>query len=83
MTTIHALLNPGTDRLDYIGVKSCGCMVAWCASDIPARELANILAKWVRGGLSIERCTTDESRKRICRCNHKRNASSSQEALGL
>ncbi len=62
---------PGPDqiaRLDYIGRKPCGCPVAWVAADLDRADLAPILAKWIRGGLSIERATVEWARMNVRRC---------------
>lgn len=56
--------------LDYIGVKRCGCIRTWCSSDNPPRHLARTIARWIREGLSVERCSTDEARQRIKKCPH-------------
>lgn len=57
---------------DYVGVKPCGHVVAWVSVTLNDRgELANILAEWIRDGLSVERRTTAEAREQlhVCTCD--------------
>jgi hypothetical protein len=58
------------DKLDYVAQKDCGCVVAWCSSNIPRRDLAKETGDWLRRGFSVVRMTTEESRKTLkeCKC---------------
>lgn len=42
--------------LNYIGIDQDGKLVCAASSRVPKRDLAKELAKWVREGLSIDRC---------------------------
>lgn len=57
-----------SDGLDYIGVKACGCVVAWASCENRSGDLAKTVGAWIRDGLSVERCTTEEARRRVHRC---------------
>lgn len=69
------------DTLDYVGVRSCGCVVSWLsATHMKRPEIAKEVAHWIREGLEVQRMTTDESRKRLVDCPH-RTRPSKQEVL--
>jgi len=56
---------------DYVAVKPCGCVVAWASEDLEKKDpkgLAKEVSSWIREGFSIQRCSTEEARQRICRC---------------
>ena len=61
------------DTKDYVGVRPCGCTVAWIAGDSPPEVLAKTVGGWIRRRLIVERCTTDEARTRLkrCKCNKR------------
>ena len=63
-----------TQVQDYVGVRpKCGCTTTWIAGDEPPKRLAETVADWIRRGLSVERCSTEEARTRLKRCVcHKR-----------
>lgn len=53
----------------YIGIKPCGCMVAWVYDDPKyLKDTAETLADFIRSGYSVERVTTDEVRNRLGKC---------------
>ena len=56
---------------DYVGVKSCGCHVTWASVELPKKELARVIAEWIKNGLDVRRMTTEEARKKIAPCGHK------------
>ncbi len=64
---------PQEEGRDYVGVKPCGCWVSWCSARMPAKDRAKEVGAWIRGGLGVERATTDEARSKMapCRCNEK------------
>jgi hypothetical protein len=53
----------------YIGIKPCGCKVAW-ASSAPefTQEAADTISGWIRAGYRIEPAVTDEVRDQLGRC---------------
>jgi len=61
----------GTARpLDYLGVKSCGCAVAWLSAELSRGAIAQEVGKWIRIGYDVQRVTTDEARTRLQMCKH-------------
>lgn len=59
-----------SDTVDYVAVKPCGCVVAWVSGSTSADYIASTVARWIKGGYSVERKTTREAREvlRRCRC---------------
>ncbi len=56
----------------YIGIKQCGCVVrASCDTEKDKKCVANDIQQYVLDGLTIERVTLDEARKRLKRCKCK------------
>lgn len=66
----------------YLGIKKCGCTVAiMCADASPgqsfsdhAKWVATELKAWERSGLTVELVATEEAKKRVAECEHKRTA---------
>ena len=59
-------------RLDYVTVcAGCGRVTAWRSAELPAREIAKDVAKWIRRGYDVQRMTLDDARDSFgrCRCN--------------
>ena len=70
---------------DYIGRKSCGCIVAVCA-DAPGLEkhTAKSIAEFIRDGLTIERIPITELSNYLpigCKCKAKERKVEIQEEL--
>lgn len=59
-----------TKPLDYLGVKPCGCAVAWCSGDQKPRDVAQSVGQMIRDGMDVVRVTTEESRRRLGVCTH-------------
>ena len=72
-------------KLDYLGVKKCGCAVSWVSAEVSPEHLADSVAQMIRDGLDVQRVTTEEARVRLKICYHDgRNApSATQEVLAL
>lgn len=71
-----------TATLDYLGVKPCGCAVAWISGDNIKRDTAREVAKWIRLDYDVQRVTTDDARTRLRQCVHGPRPMT-QEGLGL
>lgn len=51
-------------ELDYIArCANCGGISFWLSSTLPPREIAKEVASVIRGGRSIERMSTEDTRK--------------------
>jgi len=65
-------------RLDcYVGIKQCGCMVAWVFDDPKyPKDVAKSVANFIKSGYSVERANTDEVRHKLgkCKCAKPSNA---------
>ena len=66
----------------YVGVQPCGCVTA-AAVDEPeyAKDNAKTVAGWIRKGLTVERCDTEDARARLAlgwpdSCPHDTKANS-------
>lgn len=46
-------------ELNYMGIDQNGKFVCVASPRIPKRDLAKELSKWIREGLSIERCNDE------------------------
>jgi hypothetical protein len=61
-----------SDDLDYVGVcRGCGTIVSWAHRSLPKKDLQRHVKEVVGcEGLSLERVSTEESRRRfgICTC---------------
>ena len=68
--------------LDYLGVKPCGCAVAWVAAENRPGDIAREVAHWIRDGYDVQRVTTDEARRRLRMCIHV-SRPAKQEELAL
>jgi len=56
----------------YVGIKSCGCMVAWVYdSKEHPKDVAKSVAKFIRDGYRVESANTDDIRSKLgpCKCN--------------
>ena len=71
-------LDPVVRRLDcYVGIKPCGCMVAWVYDDPKhPKDVANSVSDFIRSGYFVERANTDEVRHKLgkCKCAKPSNA---------
>lgn len=47
----------------YVGLRSCGCMVAWVSFQSPRQELERAVSEFVRDGLRVESRVTEEVRQ--------------------
>lgn len=73
---------PDDGALDYVGRKACGCVVSWISTQYSdRREIADFIAKLARAGYSVERMTTEASRKALTLCEHGKPPK--QEELAL
>lgn len=56
----------------YVGVKPCGCMVAW-VFDGPKypKDVAKSVADFIKSGYRVERANTDSVRRKLGRCKCK------------
>ena len=61
-----------SDELDYVGRKPCGCYVVWLSHKLPAKVLAKDIAWCVRSGLSVERMSTEDARRKVNACTHEK-----------
>lgn len=50
-------------ELNYMAIDKKGRFVAVITSARPTKEVAKETGKWIRAGLSVERCTDDYVRK--------------------
>lgn len=50
-------------ELNYMGIDSDGKFVCVISGKRPAREIAKEVGKWIRQGLSIERCDDEYVRQ--------------------
>lgn len=62
----------GSGRPDcYVGIKSCGCIVAW-VHDRPKhqKDTAKSVAQFIKDGYRVEPAITDDIRSKLgpCRC---------------
>jgi hypothetical protein len=57
-------------ELDYLGVKPCGCAVAWQSAENKRPHIAKEIAHWIMLGYDVQRVTTDEARVRLKMCVH-------------
>ncbi len=57
-------------RLDcYVGIKPCGCMVAWVYDDPKyPKDVAKSVADFIKRGYSVERANTDDVRHKLSKC---------------
>jgi hypothetical protein len=59
----------GKQRMCYVGVKSCGCVVAGCVDDPRfAKETAKFIARLVRDGYAVKHVPINEANMRACKC---------------
>jgi hypothetical protein len=72
-----------TEHMSYIGVKpGCGCVVAAVVDDPRhAAQTRKDVSEFMRWGLTIERVTTEDVRRRFRKCTHG-NRPAKQPALG-
>lgn len=53
----------------YVGVKPCGCMVAWVFDDPKyPKDVAKSVADFIKSGYRVERANTEEIRSKLGRC---------------
>jgi hypothetical protein len=53
----------------YVGIKPCGCMVAWVYDDpMYPQDVAKSIDEFRRSGYSVERANTDEVRHKLKKC---------------
>lgn len=52
-----------TTELDYVARSPCGCITAWQSAGSNPEHIAEALAEWITSGRSVERMTTEQSRK--------------------
>jgi hypothetical protein len=59
----------------YVGIKSCGCMVAWVfdSKDHP-KDTANSVAQFIKDGYRVESANTEAIRKKLgpCKCRQRK-----------
>ena len=66
---------PNTDnpKMDcYVGIKPCGCMVAWVYdSKEHPKDVAKSVAQFIKDGYRVESANTDDIRSKLgpCKCN--------------
>lgn len=56
----------------YVGIKPCGCMVAWVYdSKKHPKDVAKAVAQFIKDGYRVESANTDDIRSKLgpCRCN--------------
>lgn len=58
-----------TPKNCYIGIKPCGCVVAW-VNDNPAfrKGVAEAVSEFIQCGYQVEAANTDEVRHKLKRC---------------
>lgn len=57
----------------YIGRLPCGCAVAWVKmSEEHKRDVAKSVSEFIRLGYAVEPAVTDEIRKQLGPCKHKK-----------
>lgn len=50
-------------ELNYMAVDKDRRLVAVAVPEMPKKDLAQAIAKWIRHGLSVERCDNDFAKK--------------------
>jgi hypothetical protein len=65
-------LHPVVMPMDcYVGIKPCGCMVAWVydSKDHP-KDVAKSVAQFIKDGYRVESANTDDIRSKLgpCKC---------------
>lgn len=58
-------------ELDYVGRLPCGCYVVWISHKLGAKSIAKEVATCIRKGLSVERMSTEDARKKVNACIHR------------
>lgn len=53
----------------YVGIKPCGCMVAWVRDEQGYENAtAKVVIDFIKSGYRVERAISDEVRLKLCRC---------------
>ena len=54
----------------YVGVKSCGCLVAITMRDLEDTDLRSILEEWTKYGYKIKLMRLSDAKKKLkfCKC---------------
>lgn len=65
--------NEGGARLDYVGLKPCGCLSVWTAGDQPEDVLEQDVGRMMLRGLGVQRVTADDAfaLATASRCSHR------------
>jgi hypothetical protein len=59
------------DERNYVARSPCGCITAICSWRVDRKEVATIVAEWIRRGCDVERMTDEEFRASRFGCSHK------------
>lgn len=60
----------------YVGIKTCGCMVAWVYdSKEHPKDVAKSVAQFIKDGYRVESANTDDIRSKLgpCKCKSPNN----------
>ena len=65
----------------YVGIKSCGCVVAAVVDRGDSNDTATAVAQFIRGGLRVESWPVERARAELSRCVHSAPSTSEQMTL--
>lgn len=67
----------------YVGIKPCGCMVAWVYdSKEHPKDVAKSVAQFIKDGYRVESANTDDIRSKLGRCKCKSPNDEMRDAMG-